>query len=428
MSEEELTEGWAAVPLGQCVDILDGRRVPVNSDERAKRLGNVPYYGATGQVGWIDDHLFDEPLVLLGEDGAPFLDKDKPIAYLVAGKTWVNNHAHVLRAIDGLTTNEFIKFVLDAHDFREYVNGTTRLKLTQGSMVTIPVPLMPLVEQRRIVEKVEALLTQVNAARTRLAKVPTILKRFRQSILSAACSGRLTEDWRRDNPSQDTGQHLLDRIKDHRRGTNSSPSKRGPNPSDEALAEGDLDLPETPPNWASCRVADIATVCLGGTPSRKESAYWNGGVPWVSSGEVANCRIARTRERITEAGLSNSSAKVYPKGSVLIAMIGEGKTRGQSAILDIEAATNQNAAGLLFDAGNVDPEYVWRWALGEYARNRDEGRGGNQPALNGQKVRDLPLPLPPLAEQHEIVRRVDALFKLADAIEARLAAAIARTD
>ena len=76
----------------------------------------------------------------------------------------------------------------------------------------------------------------------------------------------------------------------------------------------------------------------------------------MSSGEVANCRIADTRERISKAGLANSSVKIYPRGSVLIAMIGEGKTRGQSAILDIEAATNQNAAGLLFDAGNVSPE------------------------------------------------------------------------
>jgi len=156
-------------------------------------------------------------------------------------------------------------------------------------------------------------------------------------------------------------------------------------------------------------------------------SYWSGRIPWISSGEVANCRIATTRERITDIGLANSNAKLYPRGTVLIAMIGEGKTRGQSAILDIEACTNQNAAGLLFDTPYVNPEYVWRWALSEYERNRGEGRGGNQPALNGQKVRNLPIPLPPREEQDEIVRRVDAVFSVVDTIEDRVARATRMT-
>ena len=122
------------------------------------------------------------------------------------------------------------------------------------------------------------------------------------------------------------------------------------------------------------------------------------------------------------------STKLYPNGSVLIAMIGEGKTRGQAAILDIEACTNQNVAGLVFDGGNINPEYVWYWALGEYEKNRNIGRGGNYPALNGRKVRAFPLPLPPLDEQHEIVRRVQTLFALTDVIEKRLARAIPRAE
>src|SRR5262249_40861788 len=112
-----------------------------------------------------------------------------------------------------------------------------------------------------------------------------------------------------------------------------------------------------------CRVEEVATVNVGGTPSRKIAQYWRGDVPWVSSGEVGNCRITKTVESITPDGLENSNAKIYPKGSVLIAMIGEGKTRGQAAILDIEACTNQNVAGLIFDANSINAEYVWRWAL-----------------------------------------------------------------
>ena len=165
---------------------------------------------------------------------------------------------------------------------------------------------------------------------------------------------------------------------------------------------------------------------LGGTPSRKTPSYWNGGIPWISSGEVANCRITQTRETISQDGLANSNAKLYPAGTVLIAMIGEGKTRGQSAILDIEASTNQNVAGVLADSSFVSPEYLWRWALAQYETTRAVGRGGNQPALNGQKVRELMIPIPPLEEQRYIEDRAERLLMLADSLTERIEAAVAR--
>ncbi len=146
----DLPKGWAEVALEKCVDVLDNERVPINSDERNKRIGKIPYYGATGQVGWIDDFLFDEELLLIGEDGAPFFEKSKSISYIISGESWVNNHAHVLRALTEITTNPFLKYYLNQFDFTDYVNGTTRLKLTQGSMKEIPVFLPPLNEQKRM--------------------------------------------------------------------------------------------------------------------------------------------------------------------------------------------------------------------------------------------------------------------------------------
>ena len=101
-TQSDLPNGWEVANLADVVDILDSKRVPVNAKDRANRSGPIPYYGATGQVGWIDDFLFDEELVLLGEYGAPFLDVTKPKAYIVRGKSWVNNHAHVLRALGGI--------------------------------------------------------------------------------------------------------------------------------------------------------------------------------------------------------------------------------------------------------------------------------------------------------------------------------------
>ncbi|XVX20558.1 restriction endonuclease subunit S [Actinomycetota bacterium] len=154
---------WIARPLAEVVDILDARRIPVKATDRVNLGGDVPYYGATGQAGTIDRAIFNEPLVLLGEDGAPFFDASKSKAYLVEGPAWVNNHAHVLRPRPGLD-RRFLKYFLDVFDYRGFANGTTRLKLTQAAMRSIPVPIADSVEQGRIVEILEDHLSRLDAA------------------------------------------------------------------------------------------------------------------------------------------------------------------------------------------------------------------------------------------------------------------------
>ncbi|GAA5031784.1 hypothetical protein GCM10023258_30240 [Terrabacter aeriphilus] len=155
--------GWPVKRLQDVVEILDHRRVPVKASERALRAGTVPYYGATGLAGTIDEPIFDEPLVLLGEDGAPFLDPYKPKAYLIDGPAWVNNHAHVLRA-GPLLNRKFIRYYLDYFDYRGFANGTTRLKLTQAAMKAIPVPVPSLQHQRQIVDILEDHISRLDAA------------------------------------------------------------------------------------------------------------------------------------------------------------------------------------------------------------------------------------------------------------------------
>jgi type I restriction enzyme S subunit len=150
------------VRLEDVVDILDNLRVPINSTERLKRLGSVPYYGATGQVGTIDGALFNEPLILLGEDGVPFFDDNKHKAYLIEGPAWVNNHAHVLRPKKEFIEINFLLHFLNQFNYFGYVNGATRLKLTQSDMKRIPIPLPPLPEQKAIVEKLDAVFAEID--------------------------------------------------------------------------------------------------------------------------------------------------------------------------------------------------------------------------------------------------------------------------
>ena len=183
-------QAWAQATLGELVTVLDSQRVPLNREQRAKRPGNVPYYGATGRVGWIDEPLFAEELLLLGEDGAPFLDPHKSKAYIIDGPSWVNNHAHVLRALGTLATTSFLKHYLDHVDFRQYVTGTTRLKLTQRAMNSISVPVPSLKEQKRIVAAIEEHFSRLDAAGTTLRQSLTRLDALRSSTLADAFHSR----------------------------------------------------------------------------------------------------------------------------------------------------------------------------------------------------------------------------------------------
>ncbi|MZX57902.1 restriction endonuclease subunit S, partial [Klebsiella pneumoniae] len=205
MNGGKLPEGWVETPLENIVEILDSMRIPVNNKERQKRIEGkdfnklYPYYGATGEVGKIDDFIFDEELIALGEDGVPFFDGQKNKAYMLYGKTWVNNHAHVLKAIQGLSHNKFLCYFLNQFDYHDYVNGGTRLKLTQANMRKIPVRFAPFSEQKIIAEKLDTLLAQVDSTKARLEQIPQILKRFRQVVLAAIVNGKLstnTEQWK----------------------------------------------------------------------------------------------------------------------------------------------------------------------------------------------------------------------------------------
>lgn len=177
------------IPLEQAADILDSYRKPVNNKERlnlikGKPLDELfPYYGATGQVGWIDSFLTDGEYILLGEDGAPFLNPYAEKAYIIHGKTWVNNHAHILRS---KTNNEFLCYYLNYFNYKNYVSGTTRLKLTQAQMRKIPIPNIPSDEQFRIVAHIEELFSELDKAVDTLKTTKEQLEVYRQAVLKDA--------------------------------------------------------------------------------------------------------------------------------------------------------------------------------------------------------------------------------------------------
>ena len=161
------------VKLEDCCEILDSKRIPVTANKR--RNGKYPYYGANGLQDYVDDYIFDDELVLLAEDGGNFNSKDKPIAYRVSGKCWVNNHAHVLKPKQGISV-DYLCYALMYYDVSGLVNGATRQKLTQATMRKMKIPILSEIDQLRIVEIMNSIQELKNDYRSILHKLDVLIK------------------------------------------------------------------------------------------------------------------------------------------------------------------------------------------------------------------------------------------------------------
>lgn len=317
----------------------------------------------------------------------------------------------------------------------EQGTGTTFAAIGGEFLRAVELPIAPVAEQTRIVERLEELLSDLDAGVAELKAAQKKLAQYRQSLLKAAMEGGLTAEWRAKHQPTETGAQLLDRILTERRARweakqlakfeeqGKAPPKDWHDKYPEPI-QPELGLPNLPENWLWSSLGQCFHVAVGATPSRKEPSYWNGNIPWVSSGEVRFSRIKATKERISELGLKNSSTEINPTGSVMLGMIGEGKTRGQVAILDIEAANNQNCAAIHVSETDVPPEYVYYWLWSRYEETRRGSSGNNQPALNKSIVERIPIPIAPPMELQAIVGLVEALLSQIESQEAAIAVSL----
>lgn len=245
-----------------------------------------------------------------------------------------------------------------------------------------PIVVAPRPEQTRVADQLDTLLARVQVCIDRLNAIPAFLKRFRQAVLDAALSGQMTEDWR------EAGSTSLD-------------------------------------DWAPKTINDIAEVGTGSTPLRSNVGFFSKvGTPWVTSAATGRAFVDSADEYVTPAAIAAHRLEVYAPGTLLVAMYGEGKTRGQVSELRIPAAINQACAAISVDRRQASVAFVKFALWAQYEQMRALAEGGNQPNLNLSKVKSFPVQLPPEQEQAEIVRRVGAIFKVADRIEASHIAAI----
>lgn len=311
-------------------------------------------------------------------------------------------------------------------------------------------PIPPYDEQKLIVTKIEELFSELDSGIASLKAAQQQLKIYRQALLKHAFEGKLTEQWRKDNADKlETPEQLLARIQTERETRYQQQlndwkqavkdwevkGKEGKKPckpkSFEKNGEFDnnsaLNL-EIPEDWQLMLVGHVFSVFVGATPSRKNPSFWGGDIRWVSSGEVAFCNIHQTKEKISHEGYENTSTEIHPEGTVLLAMIGEGKTRGQAAILRVPAAHNQNTAAIRVSEIGLPAEYFYYFLQYQYEQTRKSGSGNNQKALNKSRVSSIIFPLCSIAEQQEIVNQLEEKLSIIEQNEKEIESALAKAE
>lgn len=324
-----------------------------------------------------------------------------------------------------------------------------------GKMQSILIPLPPLVEQKRIVEAVDRLMEQLDrleaqqteqrdrlqilgttattqltgAAETRDRVWPLVRDRFatiyntpenveqlRQTILQLAVMGRLVPQ----DPNDEPASVLLERIREEKarlvKEKKIKPSKPLP-----PISPNEIHY-ELPKSWEWIQLSNISDIGTGTTPPKSNPEYYQSGImPWITSSLTSHPKIDFSEKFITSKAVLDCRLRIYRPGSLIIALYGQGKTRGQVSKLGIEATVNQACAAIsFFKEENILGDYIFLVFKKQYDELRQAAAGGAQPNLNVQKIKEALIPLPPLAEQKRIVATVDRLMAHCDQLQTQL--------
>jgi type I restriction enzyme, S subunit len=435
--ESYFTEG---IPLIRSMNVhfagFEPKGLVFLSDEQAKQLANVTV------------QLCD---VLLNITGAS-IGRVTTAPSEMAGAR-VNQHVAIIRPIKELDAQFLAKFLASPAIQRmidDVQVGATREALTKGMIEQFEIPLPPLTEQKRIVAKVDELMALCDrleaqqqeretrhaalarASLARFAEAPTPANLdflfhssfsippsdLRKSILTLAVQGKLVPQ----DPNDEPAEELLKTILKQREKLLGSASLRKTKICREFTPdEAPHDIPET---WTWTMLGEITDIGTGSTPSRTEPSFWvDGTIPWITSGSTSHSPITEGDELVTDAAVKAHRLRIYPSGTLLVALYGQGKTRGQVAALEIPATINQACAAICpLDGIPPMQGYLKLLLEKQYDEMRSLSAGGAQPNLNVQKIKEVFIPLAPLAEQRRIVAKVDQLMALVDALEQQLAA------
>lgn len=378
----EVPENWVWVRLGSLADVKGGKRLPKGTTF-SENIAKHPYIRVTdfNAIGvsleglkYIDEDVYEKiSRYTISSDDiyvsiAGSIGKVGIIPSCIDGANLTENAAKItnIKGINQKYLCFFLKSEFAQYQMQSATIATTQAKLALFRIESLTFPLPPLSEQQRIVERIEELFAKLDEAKERLQEVADSFAVRKAGILHKAFTGELTKQWRRENGVSDE-------------------------------------------SWEEKKLGEICKIGSGGTPSRKHAEYYNGNIPWIKTGELAWNVITEAEEYITEEAVLNSSAKMHCAGSVLVAMYGQGLTRGKAAILGINATTNQAVCSLK-PLELLMSEFLFYYFMKNYWQFREEAVGGNQPNYSAKMISSWIISLPTLPEQHEIVRLIDDLL------------------
>ncbi len=407
--ENNLPKGWIECSIGEILISRKGKKPSSTINE--PKEGYLPYILIDEMEGKPVRAYTNDQSVPLVKKNDVLLVWDGSIGKCGSGLEGVIGSTLVALTPQGNIPTKFLEYTIrNVNPFiKETSTGTGLQHINKDFFKECVIPLPPLPEQQRIVEKLDALMARMANSKTRLEKIPTLLKNFRQSVLAAAISGELTKEWREGNKEHETGTQLLLRIEKHRK-----VRKRTQN-----LNEDFIKL-EVPDSWKITNIDNIADEvvdCPHSTPR------------WESSGKIClrttnflpnKLDLSEVRY-VSDKTFQERTARLKPKyGDLLYSR--EGGILGIGCILNIKKEVCLGQRMMMFRVNsNVDNSYVCYFLNSpQILKHVNSLIGGSAaPHINVRDIKEYPLPLPPLEEQKEIVRKVEELFHFADSIEAR---------
>ena len=391
----EVPEGWVWTTIGDILINRDGERIPVSSAIRKKQNAKLyDYYGAAGVIDKVDDYLFNERLLLVGEDGANLLSRSKDNAFFAEGKYWVNNHAHIIDASDKRLL-DYIALYINAIPLDMYVTGSAQPKLNQDNLNRISVPLPPLAEQFRIVQAVEECKRIVNGIENNQIELQEAIDQTKQKILSLAIAGKLVSQ----DPSDEPAIVLMKRI---------NPAFQA---SDNLHYEGEL-----PNGWCFSTIGDLFRHNTGKALNGKDQVGEE--LRYITTSNLYWDRFDLNEVRtmpFTEAEKEKCRAT---KGDLLVC---EGGDVGRAAIWphDFDVMI-QNHIHRLRPREDISVRFYYYIFLLYKQMGLIGGKGIAILGLSSRELDKMVVPVPPVPEQHRIVTVIENLFAQMDALISNL--------
>ena len=390
----EIPENWCWTTLVEVFTLQAGKNITAKGiSDKQDATYPFPCYGGNGLRGYVSSYNRTGRFPLIGRQGA--LCGNINVA---DGLFYATEHAVVVESYCNIDV-DWAVYALIYLNLNQYATSTAQPGLSVATINEVLLPVPPIDEQKRIANEIEKWFDLIKEIESGKVELESYIKQTKSKILELAISGKLVPQ----DPNDEPAIELLKRI------------NPGFEPCDNSHYEN---LPfEVPDGWCWATLGSIGKWQSGATPSRMRKDYYGGDIPWLKTGDLNDWYITDIPEYITQQALNETSVKLNPAGSILIAMYGA--TIGKIGILTMPATTNQACCACISHNG-IEQMYLFYYLLSHKEEFVRQGGGGAQPNISKEKIVETLIPIPPLSEQLRIIKAIEAIFNQIDNITAEL--------